>query len=297
MSYGVTPEGFRRKPVSAILADIEAGMRRELGADIIQTAQSPLGQINGIVAGAADELWQAVESVYRALDPASAEGVALDRIARTRGMARNGATDAVLRARIINAGEVRPTVSVALDAVKSVPGVTFARMDINDGTHATADGVPVGYVALAAIGGKDEQVASALRAHVVPGISTFGNVAVPTVIRGRCRDIRIIRPVEVPITATLTVQRTRDRNGCPPPSAYDLARLVVDTWQAERNNGEAFSFARVRRIVEGLFPSVTVVSMRASRDGQPANYNDNLAVGLFEIAQLTTDTLTVQDAE
>ena len=47
--YGVQPTGFVRKPLSVIKADMEAMNRAEFGSNVIQTPQSPLGQIVGIL--------------------------------------------------------------------------------------------------------------------------------------------------------------------------------------------------------------------------------------------------------
>ena len=82
--YGVQPTGFVRKPLNVILAEIEAAMITEFGPDAIQTAQSPFGQLNGLFADLANELWERAEDIYLSHDPDQAEGNRLDTIGRVR---------------------------------------------------------------------------------------------------------------------------------------------------------------------------------------------------------------------
>ena len=48
--YGVQSTGYVRKPLSVILSEIEASMTTEFGPGVIQTSQSPFGQLNGLMA-------------------------------------------------------------------------------------------------------------------------------------------------------------------------------------------------------------------------------------------------------
>ncbi|WP_377838694.1 hypothetical protein [Bosea sp. UC22_33] len=108
MAYGVDPSGFVLKRLPEILAEIEAANVATFGPGVIQTDQSPLGQLNGLHADIAASVWELALSVYQALDPDQAEGVNLDRIAKLRLLTRApGESDIDFRNAITNAGRAR----------------------------------------------------------------------------------------------------------------------------------------------------------------------------------------------
>jgi hypothetical protein len=72
--YGITAEGYSRKPLTTILAEVEAFLITEFGTGLIQTSQSPMGQINGVFAEGASKFWELGEDIYQSLDPDQAEG-------------------------------------------------------------------------------------------------------------------------------------------------------------------------------------------------------------------------------
>ena len=61
MAYGVTTSGFIRKTRDEVLTEIEDSLKAELGSDIVLDADQPLGQIVGIIADAASQLWEGEE--------------------------------------------------------------------------------------------------------------------------------------------------------------------------------------------------------------------------------------------
>ena len=82
--YGVQSEGFVRKPLSIVLAEIESALITEFGPGFVQTPQTPMGQINGIFAEAVAKLWEHAEDIYQSYDPDQAEGTRLDTLGRLR---------------------------------------------------------------------------------------------------------------------------------------------------------------------------------------------------------------------
>lgn len=50
--YGVVTTGFSRKPLTVIIAELEAANIIFFGPGLIQTSQSPMGQLNGLRADA-----------------------------------------------------------------------------------------------------------------------------------------------------------------------------------------------------------------------------------------------------
>ncbi|MCH9835116.1 hypothetical protein K0U83_05615 [bacterium] len=78
--YGVVAEGFVAKDLETILAELEDDQRDLLAGDINTQADSVLGQLNGIIGAKLDELWTVLLAIYRARQPSSAEGEALDNV-------------------------------------------------------------------------------------------------------------------------------------------------------------------------------------------------------------------------
>lgn len=92
MSYGVTAEGFNRKTLENIVAELEALYRANLGAGVNLQPESPYAQILGVHAGREDELWQLAEACYQARRADMAGGVAQDTLYALSGARRLPAT-------------------------------------------------------------------------------------------------------------------------------------------------------------------------------------------------------------
>lgn len=230
MAYGVTPQGFERKRLPEILADLEAANIATFGPGVIQTPQSPLGQINGLHADLSSLLWELAEAVYQANDPDQAEGANLDRVGKLRLLSRaEGESDIDYRQAITNAGRARIDMSDLAQALSAISGVSFVRVFVNETDDVDADGVPRQHVAVAILGGDDDEIARTIRAYVVPGIGTYGNTIIETTIDGFCRSIKVIRPTEIPVSIEVDVVARPDRNGCPPPSALSIAAGLADS--------------------------------------------------------------------
>ncbi len=90
-TYGVTADGFVRKPLSVILEELEAADRAAYGTDINTQAEEPLGQLNGIFADQLDQQWALAEAVYAAQNPDQNNGAAQDAIAAITGATRDPA--------------------------------------------------------------------------------------------------------------------------------------------------------------------------------------------------------------
>jgi hypothetical protein len=122
MSYGVTPTGFNRPRVPELLAEIEEKARGIFGSGVVQTAQSPLGQLNGMFAELVGTLWEAAENTYQSYDPDQAEGVRLEQLGRMRLLERiDGELDPAYRQAITNAGRARLDIA-GRDLVQSLCG-------------------------------------------------------------------------------------------------------------------------------------------------------------------------------
>lgn len=287
--YGVQPTGYVRKPLSVHLAELEAKLVTEFGPGIIQTSESPLGQLNGMMADLLNEVEEGNLDVYQSYDPDEAEGTRLDILARLRVTKRGERNDVELRQAITNTGEARVDIQDVEHALRGVSGVTFAKM------YGAGD-VPElerGFVALAIIGGDDAQLAAVIRRYVVPGISTYGNHRVSSLVGDVCRDFSIIRPIEVPVTITLELRARPGSSTCPPPSEGTVKQALAEAWLAARENGMDVSHYSLRTIIEKLYPSIELVSFSGVRDGIETGPNVPVSIGFIEIAALDADEMEV----
>ncbi|MBY5682634.1 hypothetical protein HFO32_10745 [Rhizobium leguminosarum] len=289
--YGALPTGFSRKPLTTILAEIEAALITEFGPGVIQTPQSPLGQINGLMAEIISKLWEQSEDIYQSYDPDQAEGNRLDTLASIRLLNRGTATDEAFRQAITNAGQARIDLQDVTRAIAALDGVTYSNVWVNDTGEVDENGMPPGSICVAVTGGDVDEIAQAIRQYVVPGVTIFGTTSVESVIDGYCRSFRILRPIDVPVELTITVRTRRDALGCPPPAASAIkAAFLASIYLL---NGDNVSYYRVRSVIESLFSNVEVVSIDGSRDGIGPGINQDIDIAFIERASLVADDVTV----
>ncbi len=291
--FGVTPQGFVRKGLQDILSEREAANLTAFGPGIIQTAQTPTGQLNGLWSDAEAELWEVAEAIYRSFDPDQAEGVRLDELGRIRLIERvEGEDDDSFAKAITNAGAANIRDADFYRAVRNLSGVTWARIVVND-LDVETDGLGPHSVAVCALGGSDEAVAIVARQFIVPGVASDGNTVVETEVDGFCRSIRIHRPIQVTTKLELTVRKSNDRQGCPPPPNVTIAAAVLDRFTGDERpaNGRPITDHAIR-LALAQFPSVELVSAqvkKGSADWAPAP----VAYAFDEIAYFAAGSVSV----
>jgi uncharacterized phage protein gp47/JayE len=140
-TYGVTADGFVRKPIETILEEIEAAQKSAFGADFDTSDASIAGQNNAIFVTHIDELWELMEALYAAWDPDSNTGTMQSQIAALSGTVRQPATKSTVTATVnLDAG-----VTLEAGAVASVSGsptsrfVTLADATNSGGAPANVD--------------------------------------------------------------------------------------------------------------------------------------------------------------
>lgn len=295
MTYGPNNNGFRRKSLNVILDEIETSNADIFGQGIIQTSQSPMGQLNGLRADLIATLWEALEDVYQSFDPDQAEGDRLDMLARFRLIARmSGESDASLRSAITNVGQASIMDADFDRAVKNVDGVTWSRIYSNDSGVTDDQGVPGHSVSVAAIGGDAEEIAAVIRRFVVPGISSYGNTNISTAFDGFCREMSFMRPHEIPVFLEIEIRKWKDIAGCPPPtnSAVIQALLAAVTGSARPVNGQDITEHMIRTAISCAFPNVEVVSVQGGRVGSAAGPLP-ITIDFNEISLIQEDDITV----
>jgi uncharacterized phage protein gp47/JayE len=93
---GLTDTGVEIKDVDEVIADIVAAQIANIDPDLLTEADSALGQLNGIVAAVAAELWEFFEQIYQAAYPDTASGQSLSYASAMTGAIRQPATKASL---------------------------------------------------------------------------------------------------------------------------------------------------------------------------------------------------------
>ena len=279
---GVTQQGYERKELAEALADIQARMVAIFGAGVIQTPQSPLGQLNGLFTDLVAEAEDRNALIYASLDPTQASGAQLDKIGALRGLLRaSGQSDASYARTITNEGQARFTMSDVLQSVRAVDGVTWASVKENPTQFTDGSGIPPHSLAFAAIGGNDADVARAIYDNSAPGIGLFGPSGMAITVDGYARETRFIRPVDVPIYVDLTVRLVP---GCD-PGAISPAEVVAFLDQEANGpcgllNGDLIDEDKIDALLNGL-PGVVLESGlsgiapdNVSADGYQADINE-----------------------
>lgn len=296
MTFGVLPTGFNRKPLPAILGEIEAQLITEFGPDVVQTSQSPLGQINGVFADILAEMWEFMEDAYQSYDPDQAEGKRLDILAKLRLLRRAGAeTDDQFRQAITNADRARNDVQDLAREVAGVEGVTYSQVFVNDGDATDSNNMPAGTVAVAVLGGDVGEIVTEIRRFIVPGVTTYGNVEASTNIDGYCRSLRIIRPILVPVKLIITVKVNKDFRGCPPPSEVSIRDALMRGLSGDRHllNGDDVTHFRLRAIIEAAFPNVEVLGFQGKREDLQGSFNAPVDINFIEIATIAPEDVAI----
>lgn len=146
-TYGVTPEGFVRKPLEQIKADVAARIHASphLGPAVNLSVESALGQFYQILCEEIAQIWEVQEAVHKAWDPDAAEGESQDNLCALTGTVRRDATKSsavieVTTSQAVNVG--------AGDLVVSVDGNPAARfVNAEAVVTAGADTVAVAFEA------------------------------------------------------------------------------------------------------------------------------------------------------
>lgn len=292
MNYGILPTGFSRKPLAVILSEVEAQLITEFGPDVIQTSQSPLGQLNGLFADLISELWEFAEDVYQSYDPNQAEGTRLDILGNIRLIKRGSSEqDAAYRQAITNDDTARITYADFIRALKAIDGVTYAQVFANETGSDNDKGMPPNTVTAAVIGGDDLEVADVVWDYVTPGVSMYGNTTVNLEIDTFCRAIKFIRPLEIETSLKIVVKLDATARGCPAPSPSAVATALLEYLNAEQTrpwNGQPINSYLVRQFIEGAFPGTQFFSMVVTRADRPEQASGAVDFAFFEIAKVTS---------
>lgn len=294
--YGVVPTGFNAKSLAEIIQEVETeNLQAALfGPAIIQTAQTPLGQLNALFSDYTFDLWQLALSTYQSFDVDQADGVRLDTLGKLRNVPRGtGELNADYQLRITNSGRVDVSILSSLDAIRALTGVEWVTVRENNTDATDALGIPSHSLAFAVVGGTDTEVGQAIYNTTVSGIGLVGNTPIQIDTSGYCREIRFIRPVNRTVNLVVTVKDADDLCACSPPGAAAMKAAIIANLMGAcgLRNADSVTESKVRAPIEAL-GGVEVVSVQMGFDGS-AITNGPLNLGLNERALITDLNTTI----
>lgn len=194
MSYGLTDNGFVKKPYEVIVEELEADYRRIFGDSINLEPQSPQGQMIAIHAEGTYDVWEMAEAIYGSYNIDDVNGRLLDNRAELRGAVRlDNENDIEFKTRIKeqlpnNVFKLKDELHDNLLRVEGVEDVTVKYLQ----------GITKAFV----LGGDDTKIAQTILDYMPPG-ALEGNVSVP--VDGRCAGVKLFRPKFVPVKLDIVV--------------------------------------------------------------------------------------------
>jgi len=209
MAYGVTADGFKKKRLVDIKAEIEASLIETFGDTISLIPQSVIGQFVGIMSERESNEWEQLEAVYNSFYPSTAQGDALSELVLLNGIERQtDETDVALR--------IRREISVGAlgnNILDSLYGQLLNLTDVVD-VYATdnktditdSKGIPPHQFLCVVQGGTNQDIGDTIWRNTPQGINSYGTETVTVVdAQGYNQDVFFSRPTEVPIYFEINV--------------------------------------------------------------------------------------------
>lgn len=88
----VDATGLQIKTIEEIVDELGTQQRADLDPNLNTSADTPIGQMNGIFAAQLREVWEALQVAYNGFNPDAAEGFLLEKLSALTGTLREGAT-------------------------------------------------------------------------------------------------------------------------------------------------------------------------------------------------------------
>lgn len=296
--YGVQPTGYVRKPLAVFLAELEQEAINAFGVDVIQTAESPLGQMHGIMALALSEMDETIFDTYQSFDADVSEGPRQDIIGGLRDLERQPSeSDGSYRRRITNQGQGNIKLVAIVDKLRAISGVTWAAAIENRTSTVNALGMQPHTAAYAVIGGADNDVALTIYQNSVPGVGLEGNTFIEVVADGYCQPVRFVRPADVPIQINYVVRAVPDACNCAPPSVGTIIAAVVADFTDDPcgfRHGDSMTVDRAE-VAAAKLGTIIVVETHIARASNLVEPEDGiLTMGLNERAVIRAANIIVE---
>jgi len=292
--YGVLPTGFARKPLVQILKEIELDNVDVFGESLIQTSESPLGQLNGIFSDKVNDIWELGESVYQSFDPNQADGTRLTSIGELRLLQRGSYADTQLRTQINNEGINKFNLRGVEQRIAEVDGLTYLQSFLNDDGSMSGVGLALGDACIAVIGGDDEELADAMVETLPIGGNTYGNTVISSSTESEVsQSFNLLRVTTTRVELNLDLSLQNDRYDLFQPNIQQIVQGFIEEWLKDRINGMDVDEFTIRRIIECKYPNIKLVNFTATVDGGSAQAQGAPVVVAFDkLADIAADDVT-----
>lgn len=190
-------------------------------------------------------------------------------------------------------------VDAIIAGIIGVPGVTYARLYVNNTTTTDARGIGPKTMAPVVVGGTDEDVANVLRLKAGSLDSFEGNLANPIEYIGPLGDVQTIdfyRPADVPIYINMSITVTDEMNY--PFDAVDKIKAAIIEYAQYDQSGVAGFPPGEDVIVSRLYtpinsvPGFKVNSLTIGTSAGSLSTSD-IEIDWNEIAYFSADNITV----
>jgi len=293
--YGVTDTGFSTKTLSEQLAEIEVQMVAAFGPGVVQDAQSPLGQLNGLFADALAELWEVAQAMYGSLDIDQATGSRLDTLGKLRRIERVvGQSDAEYRLAISQGGFGDQKTRTIRNRIFEVSEVTSVQIIENSTSDVSSTGLAAHTLSIVVQGGDDAEVATAIWENTVAGIGLQGNTAVEVVSDGFCQTVSFTRPTPVELIVEVDVSLQLDQCDCAPEDISVMTAGLVAALSDEcgLTTGATVTPAVIEQVINQN-NGIRVEAVRLSRDDTTPQFQ-NVAFSIEELPTVSAQNVTIE---
>jgi len=267
VSYGLSDNGFVKKPYEVIVEELEADYKRVFGGTINLAPETPQGQLIAITAEAIYDTWEMAEAIYGSYNIDDVGGLLLDSRAELRGAVRlEGESDVDFKTRI------KEQLPNDVFKLKDELHDNLLRLNgVEDVVVKYLQGITKAFV----LGGDDAEVASTILDYMPPG-ALEGNVSVA--VDGRCSGVKFFRPRFRAISLTIEVTNFANLEcECNAIDTDKIKRTLIEQscgvgygqfLYADyiRNILSQFVGLRVVSISMGVAPSVTKIDCESDYD-------------------------------
>jgi uncharacterized phage protein gp47/JayE len=203
MIYGLTVDGFIKKPLTVIKSEIETKLSLALGETINTIPQSVFGVVIGVLAEDKALEWETQEKIYQSFYPSTAQGNALSELVLLNGIERIlGETDVSLRVRREQSvGALGQNLADSLfGQLLNITSVLDALVLDNKTDITDANGIPPHRFMAVVQGGSNVDIGAIVWKNTPQGINSFGTSSViVTDVQGNGQTVYFSRPLEIPI--------------------------------------------------------------------------------------------------
>lgn len=190
-------------------------------------------------------------------------------------------------------------VDAIIAGITNVPGVTFARLYVNNTTSTDSRGIPGKTMAPVVVGGEDRAVADVLRLKAGSLDRFAGNLASPIDYEGELGDIQTIdfyRPTQTPIYIAINITVTNS-SAYPEDAEEKIKQAIVDYAQYDQSGMAGFPpgadviLSRLYTPINSV-PGFKVNSLTIGKTSGSLS-NSDISIAWNELATFASDRISI----